>query len=131
MWVKLTPAEIAEAGRKRQRERIRLPIFIGCSLCGISLLCSSGLFAKIQERHIYLPRGNANAGPLLEQMGPLPRAVVFGSIGALIFYFLLSRPGKSTMICIKCGETKYADGSVTCKCGGHFEDMRSLKWLED
>jgi ribosomal protein L37E len=34
------------------------------------------------------------------------------------------------MICMKCGAAKYADDSLQCKCGGHFEEMRNLKWVE-
>ena len=126
MWVKLTPTEMIAASQKRYRSRIKGSLFIGVSICGLSLLSSSSLFAKTREEHPHPPHFDGG-GPLFPQIGQLPSTVLFGFIGAFAFYFFASRPGKPTMICMKCGTAKYADGSLQCKCGGHFEDMNNLK----
>lgn len=125
-WVKLTPMEITEASQKCQRGRIRAAFFFGFVIFGFWLLSSSSLFANIREKHPYQPLvGTRPSIPF----GPSAKAVVFALIG-VYFYFLLRRPGKSTMICPKCGAAKYDDGSLQCKCGGHFEDSKNLKWEE-
>jgi hypothetical protein len=124
-WVTLTPMEINEASRKRQRGRVMAAVLVGSLTCGPILLSSSDLFAKIREEHSHPPHFEPSA---LISHG-LPRAVLFGLIG-VYFYFLICRPGKSKMICTKCGAAKWEDGASQCKCGGHFEDMNNVKWEE-
>jgi len=125
-WVKLTPLEMDEASRKRQRGCIVAAVFIGSVIFGLPLLSSSRLFAKIREEHPHSPRIDPN--PFMSH-GLLPQVILFSVIG-IFFYLLLRRPGKSLMICPKCGAAKYDDGSLQCKCCGRFEDMKSLKWEE-
>ena len=38
---------------------------------------------------------------------------------------------KLVVICPKCEAAKNDDGDYQCPCGGHFVDIRTMKWVED
>jgi hypothetical protein len=67
--------------------------------------------------------------PPSEWLQRAPLAFIFGIVvGA--FLFLFNRPRK-TVACTKCGAAKYADKSQDCSCGGMFEEIGKLKWIEE
>ena len=84
-----------------------------------------------------------NYGRLTQRPGPFIRSYddmmqVFPSV---LFLWVLTMivikfinfpvpPQKIVMICPKCEETKNDDGVLTCSCGGHFVDLRTMKWVE-
>jgi len=35
-----------------------------------------------------------------------------------------------TLVCPKCEKVKEWDGMLPCKCGGHFEDIQTMKWMD-
>jgi hypothetical protein len=37
---------------------------------------------------------------------------------------------KIVMICPRCEAAKNEDGDYSCACGGHYEDIRTMKWVE-
>ena len=36
-----------------------------------------------------------------------------------------------TVICLKCDKAKFKDKILVCSCGGEFEDIENLQWVED
>jgi len=59
----------------------------------------------------------------------VPFAFITGVvIGGVVF---LVEHRKKTMVCPKCGAAKYADKSQDCSCGGTFEEIGKLKWIEE
>ena len=66
----------------------------------------------------------------------LPIAIFWGVSTGLLIYFVYNREyqrEKPTFVCIKCGATKVADAdsSSKCECGGDFESVRNMKWIDD
>lgn len=53
---------------------------------------------------------------------------------SLIFGTRRSNPddeeGELALVCPKCERVKAWDGYLPCECGGHFEDIRTMKWVE-
>lgn len=35
------------------------------------------------------------------------------------------------LVCPKCERTKENDGFLACSCGGHYVDIKTMKWVED
>lgn len=55
-------------------------------------------------------------------------------IGLFFSYFVLKRSNAvdtQTVICLKCGKSKMNDNKQFCECGGKFEFLYKLKWVDD
>lgn len=42
----------------------------------------------------------------------------------------LPMDSKSICVCQRCGTEKKYDGKFHCTCGGHFEDINKMHWIE-
>ena len=73
-------------------------------------------------------RGRATV-PLDELLLRLPFGVVAGIIWSVVIY-KWERKRLPMMICPKCEATKYEDGTIQCSCGGHFEMMEVMKYVD-
>ena len=66
-------------------------------------------------------------------MGLLPGwvliSIVIGCVGAYVK--LDSENNSDTVICMKCGNAKHGFSNHKCKCGGDFEFLSKLKWVEE
>ena len=84
-----------------------------------------------------------NCGRLTQRPGPFIRSYdeIMRSLPCIIFLWLVTLivvqfikipalQRKVVMICPKCEEAKDDDGVLTCSCGGHFVDIRTMKWVE-
>ena len=62
----------------------------------------------------------------------LPIGIVAGVILGVLYYIFGGKSGtqaEPTLICPKCEKVKEWDGMLPCKCGGHFEDIQTMKWV--
>ena len=125
MWVKKSPEELRKPFSKKRRLlgalAIGTIIFLGCVFTngGVVGYVRTGVFFK---RHIY------------EMVDSIPSALLTSLIVGLIAYrFLFSEnpPPQDTLMCPMCEKTKFDDGSYSCSCGGHFEDIGTMKWVEE
>jgi hypothetical protein len=118
MWVKRTDDEILAAKEHAKSLRRYGAIAIGVALCAILT------FFRGRGWSVYYP---SNRVPLEEIPSRLPLAVLFGFIVGWFFYRSPSR--RRTVVCPKCEKTKVEDSQWDCSCGGHFEDIKTMKWV--
>ena len=69
--------------------------------------------------------------PTYEILQSLPTALITGIVVGLVFYFILFQNSEMvTLVCPQGGKVKEDDGMLPCECGGHFEDIKTMKWVE-
>ena len=119
MWVKRTEPEI-ETERKRQRRSRVLSAMVVGFIFLVVVLFTFGWREAGERRGFFVP-----ANELLPR---LPFAVGAGLLLGF-FYRWQERKRLPMMICPHCEATKYADGTIECSCGGHFEMMEEMKYV--
>ena len=64
-----------------------------------------------------------------ESLQRIPTALIFG----ILYYILIARKThkESTLVCPICGSVKKDNGKIDCECGGHYEDIKTMKWIND
>lgn len=108
--MKRTDEEILAARVRAKRRRLYGSVIVAIVSCI--------LFAFYRTRYSYRP--------LAQIPSRLPLSALLGVSFACLFYYSRSRRNR-TMICPKCEETKVDDGISDCSCGGHFEDIETMK----
>jgi len=127
MWVTKTPQEmegtLKEASTKSQT--------IGMGVVYIVL----GIFLMIPV-FFNVGRLTWRPGPFVRPMDDVMQrlpAMVFIYLIAIIAMWVLKVPilkKKKVVICPKCEAAKNDDGDYGCPCGGHFVDIKTMKWVE-
>jgi hypothetical protein len=117
MWVKRSPEEMEAVKCKNHFWRIRTAILFGLILVALTALCFGG-FEGFRRGRVLVPFD--------EILQRLPLSLIFGAIGAFLFYKFDRR--KPSVVCPQCEATKFRDGVFECACGGRFEDMDEMKW---
>ena len=120
MWVKLPPEKLVEVRRRLRRKHIIGSIWFGIFVT-ITLVFVDGWSGFGLRGRWFVPKEE-----LLEQ---IPGAVVVGAIFGILIYKNFGMP-KPRVVCPKCETVKRADDSAQCACGGHFEDIREMKWVD-
>jgi hypothetical protein len=117
MWVQRSSEEIATAKQKVFKDHLWTGLILG----GIA-----GLFVGFGYNRM---TGSFAAGPT-----DITR-VIFSVVGmGLVFgipYAFFQARSNNTWICPSCEQTKRPDATPQCPCGGSFQDMLSVKWVED
>jgi len=119
MWVKRTDEELLKARKDAKFWRMwRAGLF--------------GLFISVMGIFFHgigwSTRYATNRVPLDE----IPsRILIAAPFGILISWTIYRFPSKvrRTMVCPHCGITKFEDSESKCSCGGHFEDLETMKWM--
>lgn len=124
IWIKKTPLEIEEGESRQQSGKGRWIVYL--------LL---GVFFMIP---VFFNGGRLSwrPGPFVRSMDDvmqtLPTMLVIWLI-AVIFMQVFKVPAlkrKIVMICPKCEAAKNDDGDYGCPCGGHFVDIKTMKWVD-
>ena len=68
--------------------------------------------------------------PLDQAESRVPGSIIEGAIIGIIIYYWFGRK-KPKVVCPNCGNLKPADDSPECACGGHFESVDEMKWVDD
>jgi hypothetical protein len=119
MWVKRTESEITEERRQQRQNRLRSAVVFGV-LVTIFTTCFFG-------REEAGRRGGRFTVPAYELPQRLHFSIPCGVLVAFLFpMFGRKRP---VMICPKCEVTKYDDSVAGCSCGGHFEKIEEMKYV--
>lgn len=126
MWINKSLQEIEEA---RSEEAAKQPIrwIVIWVLGSVFLLLS-----------LFLNAGDSpTPGPLFRSFRDV-KLVIPGVIFFLVVATIIARIFKIqfgrrevVMICPKCETSKSDDGDYACRCGGHFVDIKTMKWVED
>src|ERR1700722_174561 len=121
MWTKRTDQEIASVRAKARRNRI----FIAAGFtifCFILSVLGHGRYRRYRNHSADEAFDNSPVNLLFV----IPSMVFFGWCS---YRFLLFGKRK-VVLCPKCEPTKYEDVQPDCPCGGHIEDMETMKWIE-
>jgi hypothetical protein len=125
MWVKRTQKEFedykARAIARDKRVRIITAICIGLVAC-----LGSAFF---HERG-WASRYPSNRVPVNDVPNRLPFALIAGMVVGSICYLTTKERRQQTVICSRCKKTKTADVQTECSCGGHFEDIDTMRWVD-
>jgi hypothetical protein len=118
MWVYKTQEEIDKDEKLRKSAAFkRMPVVVIFMLC---LFIGAAKFG-------FLGRHDQTAKTWNEILHSVPYYLAI----SLIFGFLAVRKSKrkTYYVCLKCGEPK-TDMSDICKCGGRFEGLSKVKWVD-
>ena len=120
MWIKKTNEEI-----KRSKRWIWLK-FLGACFTGSIILSP---FLTLTYGWYEGAITGEFAAPKEQWAERLPSSLLFGFIvGGLAFIFEHRVP--AAMVCTRCESVKKYDANSTCSCGGTYENIKLLKWVE-
>jgi hypothetical protein len=121
MWVKKSPEELRKSFSKKRR-------LLGALAFGTMLF----LMCVFTNGKGWVRTGSFFKHQLSDMVNSVPIALLISTITGLISYWLLFRETPSpngVLLCQKCEKTKFDDGTLDCPCGGHFEDIQTMKWV--
>lgn len=126
MWIPKTPHELKEEAKERYS--FKVPLFISAIIF---------LFQLFKDIIKQLTR----KGNLILDFERIFGILILSMIGGIIIYALMllnNRKNKViqifnkqlTVICLTCHEKKVHNNDMKCKCGGKFEFLQNMKWVE-
>ena len=130
VWIRRNKFEV-EKERKSKYRSIRRPF-----LCAGGIFLVSSFIVKIG----FDPWGGASIDPIswneFFSIG-LPVSFLGSFVAFFIFYFwqlYTKKPikeGPPVFMCTSCFKTKLFDNNLSCECGGKFEKIDVMKWVDD
>jgi len=123
MWVKKSPDELRKSFSKKRR--ILGALALGTMIFLMCVFTNGGGIGYVRTRAYFKHQ-------LSDIVDSVPIALLISTITGLISYWLLFRENPSpngVLLCPKCEKTKFDDGKLPCECGGHFEDIQTMKWV--
>jgi len=128
MWIKKTPRKIEETLNEEANKPQSSGRWVVYILLGVFLMIP--VFFNV-DRLSWRP------GPFVRSfddvMQRLP-IMVFFFLAVIIVMQIFKFPvlkRKLVLICPKCEAAKNDDSDYQCPCGGHFVDIRTMRWIED
>ena len=122
MWVKKSPEELRKPSPIKRR-------LLGALALGSFVFIGSTTFGGI---YYYGATGHLFCS-FQEMASRTPLGLLFSIVLGSWFYWFSGRkspsPKGDALICPKCEKTKFDDGTMYCPCGGHFEDIQTMKWV--
>jgi hypothetical protein len=123
MWVYKSPEDVAEESKSKGKTNF----FFFFSITFIAMIIGDGLGCngrgRLQRSSSFYPK------TWDEIIQHVPMYVIISLIAGLIGANVKVK-GSKTMVCMKCDKTKYKDKEMLCQCGGTFEDIDKVKWVE-
>jgi len=117
MWVKRSDKEVLRAKARAKCRRI-----FGAAALAIAI----SLYAAWYRGKNWYQHHASPYVPLNEIPHRLLWSAPFGLVIGLLFYRRLLTSARS-VVCPKCGKIKNEDEQWNCSCGGHFEDVETMK----
>ena len=116
MWIKRAQEEIEHMRGGRRRHRRNTAILLGLLTIAIHVF----FFGGAEWPHL---------GRFFVTLREMPSRLALGCLLGVVFgAFYYFCPGKPTVVCPKCGATKYGNQSEGCSCGGQFERIEEMRW---
>jgi len=130
MWVMKTPAEQATSEIRNKRIKLRAVMIYPASLTLIITIIFTFTYPRLGS----VRNGGAFLVPQDQWLTQLPSAFIVGVLMGVATFLLIiypTNPPKVTLVCTECEKVKVDDGITSCSCGGHFVDIKTMKWMED
>jgi hypothetical protein len=126
MWVKRNPEEIKKDKNREERKLFLLfflLVFIPALLIEKFALWKWVYFNKIPS--VYPSSKDWN-----EMFNLIPNYLAISAGVSFFFTKYIINSQLNNVICLKCGSAKNRDSVLLCKCGGSFEVLNSVEWIE-
>ena len=71
--------------------------------------------------------------PESQVLSRLPVSLLYGLVVGSAFYFISKRKNAKinvTLVCPDCENVKRDDGILKCSCGGQYEDIKKMQWVD-
>ncbi len=125
MWIKKTAEELEELESDNKKDVYIESIFWGIiTFLGISIVVKIGYSKKF---------GTIDPISWNEFFGNLPLIFLLSFIVAVVYWYFKKDSTlfeEKSLICTFCEDVKKDDGVQICECGGTFEDLDTMKWIE-
>ena len=122
MWVKDDSKTRERLKLISRNEKIKNAVIIGITISIFFTFCYgwAGYFTK------------GGFFKSLDQIAlDFPMPILFGAVVGLVYYLSnINRVENLKLVCSRCGKVKDDDGMIPCECGGHFQDIKTMKWVE-
>ena len=124
MWVNKTPGEIVADNSKKPTN------------CGKWMVYALVGFFLLLPVVFNIGRLSYRPGPFVRSyhqiMDVLPGVLILYILAIIMLQFVgwPKLQKKRVFICPKCEAAKNDDGNYSCSCGGHFVDIKTMKWVE-
>jgi hypothetical protein len=129
MWVKKSAMEQALSEAKNAKEKFRNAAIFSIALVMLITVGYTFTYSRMDSiKHgglFLIPRGEIPA----HFFPALILGIIMGA-GTYLLIMYPKKPSKLTFICPRCEAAKDDAGNLTCSCGGHFEDIKTMKWVE-
>lgn len=119
MWIKRSTEEILKADRRRRlTPAIFVPVFaVVFTVLGIFI---EGGWETVETGKFFVPAE--------ERLSRSPRLIILGVIIGII---LVKFAPPYEVVCPRCNKTKRWDRVARCECGGRFEKLEHMKWIDE
>ena len=126
MWVRMNEEELRYDRRGNIIKKILLSIllFVLCVILSLVFL-TTGYSSKYGQ--FYPPK---TWNEIVSQM-PMVLFVSFLTFIIVLAFFVIRNKKLKTVICVDCQKQKKEDSEYSCECGGKFESIDLLKWIEE
>jgi hypothetical protein len=118
MWVKRSDEELARANRRKRFGGVIL-VFAIATLFGVFGMFKTSFWETVNTGNVFVPSG--------ERLARFPRLFISGLVISILF--LIFGP-RAQVVCPKCGKIERKDRFTKCECGGYFEYLHEMKWID-
>ena len=122
MWMKLTDKDRQNREIEDRRKRLPWAVLLGILIFLGVVFCQGGRFT------------HHHSGPktIYEMSQDFPFALFFAPLATWIMYrYGIMKNKRITVICPRCEKVEYRGFQTQCSCGGHFENIDDMKWIEE
>lgn len=126
MWIEKTNIEKAHDALDRRNKTVRKSVMYWLFFTVFPpLVRNRYLGGMVTRPHVWQL-------PLSQIVKIYAATTILSAVGVYFFYWrprMYAAP-RLTLLCPKCGATKFADNVSECQCGGYFVDLKNMKWVE-
>jgi hypothetical protein len=118
MWVKRPHEYVVQAKRRKKFGGI---IFVLAFATFYSVLgmFKTSWWETVETGRVFVPSE--------ERLSRLPNLFLSGVVISILCMLIAPKP---QAVCPKCGKIKRKDRFTRCECGGYFENLKDMKWIE-
>jgi len=131
MWVKKSPQEL-----KKDQIKTDWKVAKRTALILIGILVFASIFHTGEEAYkgeSFLVSPEDIIGRFLSLAPPflICAFAIYAFLWISVRIVPLPMDSNSICVCPMCGSEKKFDRRLTCSCGGHSEDIKTMKWIDD
>lgn len=119
MWVKRSHEELEQTKRRKKFGGI-IFVFGFATLWSVIGIFKTGGWEMMETGRVFVPSE--------ERLTRLPGLFLSGLVLGILCIVLRPRP---EVVCPKCGKIERKNRFTKCECGGYFEHLHEMKWIDE